>query len=866
MARLSALLSHLALLECSGRLGKPFFSGLSGHDSISSSSASHPVGTTFRVQNLLHNIPVRKQSALKSAVRTLQAIKSLLFSFAFARPKVRFSLKVLKAKSDKGNWTYAPSIKDTLSEVASKIVGQDIALECAWHRISSDNADAGIGEDWIVEALLASRNAGGTPLLWYLKMLILLDLSKIRNATQYISIDGRPVTSDRGTVKQIVKLYKQYLQASHGSSEILSISRPFLCLQIKCPPESYDVNVEPAKDEVLFFRPTDLLSLLEKLFKTVYPIREQNQPDCQPSTEVLPGYSPSNKVDCNIAPTGEYVTVTPKEHLQDHLDSLAPEDNTLLSKIAVSNPFTIAAMTAKVPPKRMVSSDVYANPSFDERSKSLATEQNDESVLTGTRTHRTHRTPLGQRIQLPSPIASSHDATPYQNPGPPLRRHMKLPPRQNAEQNPETQNIGSANDEGSPDRSTFLQSWLTPRTGERRSSGHEAQRTKLPFQGSDDIDGQERQPLPDVNSFFPTVANPTSGLKWGPGQKAFRSPLKHASNVRDPTGTTTALPSIPQDRSETVSSSTPPSTIGASYARPEPRTASNRMYPSSLTSLPQVVQEPTLSEESYRRTELEDILEFEHRKKAAIAQQRRSAAKFPSRSINDILKSRAVERSPVTDCHSETSTTPTGDNSSSVIDDGDFAARFGDVRTASPKPNKSNPHHNRYLAAVKHLSHSHPSSAEASLNGSLSSASQDGLSLISPREEISTTPLPESDPRAYLIRQRQRGGSSTLYRTKSSKLPLETIPADMMTLHLVQTVNISRNPQNTPTLVQDLSTHDRYIVDGRIASAELVDSSLSRVWQETVRELIKKTYRCQDGEDMKMRIEDFEIKLPVKPG
>ena len=128
--------------------------------SISSSSASHPVGTTFRVQNFLHNIPVRKQTALKSSAKTLQSIKALIFSFAFARPKVRFSLKVLKAKSEKGNWTYAPSPKDALTEVASKIVGQDISLQCACHSVSSDGADGTVRKGWAVEALLASAGAG----------------------------------------------------------------------------------------------------------------------------------------------------------------------------------------------------------------------------------------------------------------------------------------------------------------------------------------------------------------------------------------------------------------------------------------------------------------------------------------------------------------------------------------------------------------------------------------------------------------------------------------------------------------------------------------------------------------------------------
>ena len=130
------------------------------HDYFSSSSASHPVGTTIRVQDFLTNIPVRKQTALKTATRTLGAIKSLLFAFAFARPEVRFSLKVLKGKVDKLNWTYAASSSQSLTEVTTKIVGKEVSSVCTPHTISSDTCDVSIGSDWSINAILISVTAG----------------------------------------------------------------------------------------------------------------------------------------------------------------------------------------------------------------------------------------------------------------------------------------------------------------------------------------------------------------------------------------------------------------------------------------------------------------------------------------------------------------------------------------------------------------------------------------------------------------------------------------------------------------------------------------------------------------------------------
>jgi hypothetical protein len=67
-------------------------------------------------------------------------------------------LKVLKAKNDKGNFTYAPSPKDTLNEVAAKLIGKNIAAECEEHHIPSTCEDDEDG--WTIDALLLKPDAG----------------------------------------------------------------------------------------------------------------------------------------------------------------------------------------------------------------------------------------------------------------------------------------------------------------------------------------------------------------------------------------------------------------------------------------------------------------------------------------------------------------------------------------------------------------------------------------------------------------------------------------------------------------------------------------------------------------------------------
>lgn len=92
----------------------------------------------------------------------------------------------------------------------------------------------------------------------------------VSNIGQFISVDSRPVSCARGTFKQIVGLYKSYL----GTGTLIETSDkpkdPILCMHISCPQASYDVNVEPAKDDVLFTSVDFVLGMLDAFFKEIY--------------------------------------------------------------------------------------------------------------------------------------------------------------------------------------------------------------------------------------------------------------------------------------------------------------------------------------------------------------------------------------------------------------------------------------------------------------------------------------------------------------------------------------------------------------------------------------------------------------------
>jgi DNA mismatch repair ATPase MutL len=46
---------------------------------------------------------------------------------------------------------------------------------------------------------------------------------------------------------------------------------PFIRLNIRCPPGTYDPNVEPSKDSVLFTDEQTLLSHFKSFLETIYP-------------------------------------------------------------------------------------------------------------------------------------------------------------------------------------------------------------------------------------------------------------------------------------------------------------------------------------------------------------------------------------------------------------------------------------------------------------------------------------------------------------------------------------------------------------------------------------------------------------------
>lgn len=135
---------------------------------------SHPVGTTVRVNNFLKFLPVRRQASLKDTNKLLNEVKKRLQTYSMARSSVRFSLKILKAKNEKGNWTYAPKPNASITDAATKVFGKRLSDQCQWllwtpasKRLAAEssevvemNRSASSDGPYKIEALLPRANCG----------------------------------------------------------------------------------------------------------------------------------------------------------------------------------------------------------------------------------------------------------------------------------------------------------------------------------------------------------------------------------------------------------------------------------------------------------------------------------------------------------------------------------------------------------------------------------------------------------------------------------------------------------------------------------------------------------------------------------
>lgn len=189
---------------------------------------------------------MRRENAKRNAARNMVKLRALVATYYLSRPRTRFALRVTTHGKGKASQdlVYPPS--KTVVEAARKVLGKDVAGAAEWvSNVGEKTPGEFAMEAYLLKADVAAKGVKG----------------------QYVYVDGRPVGCLRGTLKQVLGAYKTALKRAWGVDRL---QEPFIWLNIICPEESYDANVEPAKDDVMFFQDTKVVAAVEEVLYGVY--------------------------------------------------------------------------------------------------------------------------------------------------------------------------------------------------------------------------------------------------------------------------------------------------------------------------------------------------------------------------------------------------------------------------------------------------------------------------------------------------------------------------------------------------------------------------------------------------------------------
>ena len=702
-------------------------------------------------------------------------------------------------------------------------------------------------------------------------------------------------------MKEMLKTYKQYLRKALTAEEPApTLTKPFLLVRISCPSDSYDVNVEPAKDEVLFYNTALVRSLFEQLMRKVYgpleneveaalshrtpvkpsasamssfdillarkpdttnPSRDENldrgrqELNDERADTIVPGAASSNLVDGfrrGMSRDGgtESVQMQPrgpdgngKTHLNMYTledeDRVAGYDTSSMNEqmsgehedagaADVRNPWSLAKLNVRLVPKNLSGLE--------------ATNCSGPSPASAARgsSQSPNRAPSGQRSR--SPTVSDGGVMSFQNPGPPLRPWgARTTKRDSTSVSPPAPTLDQRQRP-----SNGLDDWIDGQAW----NGPQLQRLQEDSHSQGQIFVHHPQPLAPREGPLRSPNKASSGSGRGAQQQQrlslpFKTPFKQRRAIQD-----TAL-------------TTPHST--QSPVRNGPGSLD---HPCVSARAQQVSGTPL----SASQIELDEVLEFERRKKVVAAQQRKLLAAKGNWSQAVLLPSPSSQTSTASpnDAQTYAEAFPKGFERPTIPSEAgetpeDFAARFAnadlsqEVQAQQPTPARSNPHHSRYLAAARNLSqprpsapsldHAHPEPPSPPSRRRMSSNDDDSQADATPK-------IPESDPRAYLIRFREQqyqhdqpnvnGLTRTglkVRRAKTTRLPLESVPVDARLHDLAIELHQPQRASDLRGSFAALSNIDEYAKTGRIDLVVL--SPLSKEvgqWEAVIKNMVQTKY------------------------
>lgn len=563
-------------------------------------------------------------------------------------------------------------------------------------------------------------------------------------------------------------------------------------MHIYCPSGSYDVNVEPSKDEVLFENSSTLLSLAGGMFSDIYgevnPDDKTERRNGKHETKIS---RQENAFDVLLARRSTAGEPSSEQRRSIALqDATNPHEEEPRSRRYSHH--SIADGAEGPYEDRTSSASPWAMP---KRNIPIRSSDNNRPILSPRRQQQL----LTPAREQPSPIRSISAREPPRPSFLPSPSHPQIP------------RVGPSSPEATP----LAAKSVNPRDfglSANLQIGNQAQ--KSPRRGYEDeaiatwvrdssqhIDGSqpfsdllsdngEKTPGPAPQRVIagpPDRACGSPEVTGGIG-KPFRLPLKPPDKARQPSVAVAEREDTPQlARADEEHSLT-----GSEPARLE--------YP-GFERVSTLIRDP--SKETFT-TQFDATLDYERRKKA----------------INQRLANESRSQSTLIFPHAD----PTQD---SVM--------------FFPRESKKSPHKSRYLAAKAALA---------------AGTRQQGSEREKEKSTAQSGGLAHDDPRAYYIRNRDKMQESShaktglkIKRTQTHRLPLESIPDDCKLHHLISTCSV--RDETIPSLINESRNLDTYIQSGAISSSGCGFIELSQkdyaTWEAKLGDLLRQTYRNRDG-------------------
>ncbi|KAK6503970.1 hypothetical protein TWF506_002187 [Arthrobotrys conoides] len=226
------------------------------------SPVSAPTGCTVKVSNLFARFPVRKSTVEKTAVKYLGRIKPLLLSYYLTHPQARFQFKCVAApQGNKGKkkietkYDVIFAASSTKDQAVIKAFGAESNRHGQWIESKAEDGDVHF------EAFVVNPDDDTNP------------ASKKGVCVAY---KNRPlsITRNHGLAHSIYSLYRNQIKLAFAARSVDAPTEPFLFLNILSSVGKVDVNIEPAKDDVLFESNERVISCIKEFFERLYGTAE----------------------------------------------------------------------------------------------------------------------------------------------------------------------------------------------------------------------------------------------------------------------------------------------------------------------------------------------------------------------------------------------------------------------------------------------------------------------------------------------------------------------------------------------------------------------------------------------------------------